>query len=147
MLRATLYKVIWASLAILSMLNPAFAEESVEAVEAGAKEFQERCALCHGDNGRGNGPYAFALVFKPADLTKLSIENNGMFPFMKAYKIIDGREIVKAHGSRLMPIWGDRYSVESTLEVNPDYNATLVRGKIFELLLYLNSLQETPAPK
>ena len=144
MTKVALFKNIWFFLVIISILNPALAEESIQAVKAGAKEFQERCALCHGDNGRGNGPYAFALVFKPADLTKLSVENGGVFPFMKAYQIIDGREVVKAHGSRLMPIWGDRYSVESTLEVNPEHHATLVRGKIFELLIFLNSIQETP---
>ena len=142
MFKAKSYHIIFIVLTNISLLNTALAEESLDAIKAGGKEFQERCALCHGDNARGNGPYAFALVFKPSDLTTLSMENDGVFPFIKTYKVIDGREVVKAHGSRLMPIWGDRYRVESTLDVNAKNNATLVRGKIFELLLYLNSLQE-----
>jgi len=113
-------------------------------LSAGAKDFQNRFALFHGDNGKGNGPYSFALVFKPADLTQLLIENDGTFPFMKTYLIIDGREVVKAHGSRLMPIWGDRYAIESKSELDSEFNATHVRGKIFELLLFLFSIQETP---
>ncbi len=124
-----------------------FASEPTDAVSAGAREFQQRCALCHGDNGRGNGPYAFALVFKPSDLTKLAKENNGDFPFLETYMIIDGRELVKSHGPRLMPIWGDRYTEESWYEVSPEHANTLVRGKIFELLLFLNSIQEVPSSK
>ncbi|QMU62327.1 MAG: cytochrome c [Gammaproteobacteria bacterium] len=122
--------------------NTVSASESIDAVNAGAKEFQQRCALCHGDNGKGNGPYAFALVFKPSDLTTLLADNNGVFPFLETYLIIDGREIVKSHGPRLMPIWGNRYSTESWSEVDPEYGDTLVRGRILELILFLFSIQE-----
>jgi len=127
---------------ISSIFNFSYADESVDAVNAGAKEFQQRCALCHGDNGKGNGPYAFALVFKPSDLTTLLAENDGVFPFLETYLIIDGREIVKSHGPRLMPIWGNRYSTEAWSEVDPEYGDTLVRGRILELILYLFSIQE-----
>jgi len=122
--------------------NTLHAGESTKAVDAGAKEFQQRCALCHGVNGKGNGPYAFALIFKPSDLTTLLTNNNGEFPFLETYLIIDGREIVKSHGPRLMPIWGDRYNAEAWSEVDPEYGDTLVRGRILELLLYLFSIQE-----
>ncbi len=124
-----------------------FASEATDAVSAGAQEFQQRCALCHGDNGRGNGPYAFALVYKPSDLTTLAKKNNGNFPFLETYMIIDGRELVKSHGPRLMPIWGDRYTQESWSEVSPDHANSLARGKIFELLLFLNSIQESSGSK
>ena len=124
-------------------LTIAYADESSDAVSAGAKEFQQRCALCHGDNARGNGPYAFALVFKPSDLTKLSINNDGNFPFVETYLTIDGQEIAKAHGTRLMPIWGNRFTEESWSYVSPEHANTLARGKIFELLLFLSSMQES----
>jgi len=55
---------------------------------------------------------------------------------------IDGREMAKHHGTRLMPIWGDRYTSESWSEVSPEYAKTLVRGRIFELILYLYSIQD-----
>ncbi|MGI9227955.1 MAG: c-type cytochrome [Gammaproteobacteria bacterium] len=108
----------------------------------GQKEFQERCAICHGEEGKGDGPYSFALVFKPSDLTKLLLENEGQFPFLETYLIIDGREMVKYHGTRLMPIWGDRYRQESWSAVSPEYANTLVRGRILELLFYIYSIQE-----
>ncbi len=122
--------------------NHVYADESIKAVNAGAKEFQQRCALCHGGNAKGNGPYAMALVFKPSDLTTLLADNDGVFPFIETYLIIDGREMVESHGSRLMPIWGDRYNAEAWAEVNPEYGDTLVRGRILELILFLFSIQE-----
>lgn len=118
------------------------ASEIDDLVIEGEKEFQQRCALCHGEDAKGDGPYSFALVFKPADLTQILIENDGVFPFLDIYLIIDGREIVKSHGTRLMPIWGDRYSEETWSVVSPQYAKTLVRGRILELLLYLYSIQE-----
>ncbi len=118
------------------------ASEIDELVIEGEKEFQQRCALCHGEDAKGDGPYSFALVFKPADLTQLLIKNDGVFPFIEIYLVIDGREIVKSHGTRLMPIWGDRYSEETWSVVSPQYAKTLVRGRIFELLLYLYYIQE-----
>ena len=125
-----------------SAFSPVNAAEIDDLVIDGELEFQHSCAICHGEDGKGDGPYSFALVFKPADLTQLLIENNGQFPFLETYLIIDGREIMKSHGSRLMPIWGDRYSQEAWSEVSPRYAKTLVRGRILELLLYLYSIQE-----
>ena len=129
-------------------ISPSNASEITELSETdnivieGQKEFQERCAVCHGEEGRGDGPYSFALVFKPADLTKLLIQNEGQFPFLETYLIIDGREMIKYHGTRLMPIWGDRYRQESWSSVSPEYADTLVRGRILELLFYIYSIQE-----
>lgn len=134
-------------LILFCSVNNVYADESIEAVKAGAKEFQQRCALCHGGNAKGNGPYAMALVFKPSDLTTLLADNDGVFPFIETYLIIDGREMVESHGPRLMPIWGDRYNTEAWSEVNPEYGDTLVRGRILELILYLFSIQEPVAAK
>ena len=38
-------------------------------VEHGARLFAESCALCHGADGKGDGPAAAALTVRPADLT------------------------------------------------------------------------------
>ena len=129
-------------------INPSLAEdigkltETDDLVIEGQKEYQQRCAVCHGEKGKGDGPYSFALVFKPADLTKLLIANEGHFPFIETFLIIDGRDMIKYHGTRLMPIWGDRYSQETWSSVSPEHASTLVRGRIFELLMYLYSIQD-----
>jgi mono/diheme cytochrome c family protein len=89
----------------------------------GTEMFHEYCAVCHGDQGKGNGPAAEALVKVPADLTQISRRNGGKFPKVKVMRVIEGADIPAAHGSRAMPIWGNIFrSLEnqetSTLRVN-----------------------------
>ena len=38
------------------------------AIADGAAHYAERCAGCHGSDGRGEGPAARALAIRPADL-------------------------------------------------------------------------------
>ena len=40
-----------------------------ESVAIGASLYQEDCALCHGESGRGDGPAARGMSPRPADLT------------------------------------------------------------------------------
>ena len=74
------------------------------------------------------------LLSKPADLTQLTKNNDGQFPFWRMYRVIDGREEVKAHGPRTMPIWG----VELQVVEGSELRAT---GRILELIYYLKSIQ------
>jgi len=117
--------------------------ETDDLVIEGQNEFRQSCAVCHGEDAKGNGPYSIALVFKPSDLTRLQVDNGGEFPFIETYLVIDGRDIAEYHGSRLMPIWGDRFQSESWSTVTPEFASTLVSGRIFELLLYLYTIQDT----
>ncbi len=72
----------------------------------GKEMFHEYCAVCHGDEAKGNGPAAEALVKAPADLTQIARKNGGTFPRVKVMRVIDGADVVAAHGSRAMPTWG-----------------------------------------
>jgi mono/diheme cytochrome c family protein len=89
-----------------------------------AKEmFNEYCAVCHGEQGKGNGPAAEALKKAPSDLTQIARKNGGTFPKLRVMRVIDGEDVVAAHGSRAMPVWGDIFrSLEGqgaeTLRVN-----------------------------
>ena len=105
------------------------------AVEAGRQRFEYSCAICHGLDARGNGPFAELLNVKPPDLTLLSPAAGADFPFTRVYQRIDGRDLPLAHGTRLMPIWGQRLKREGGEE-------TYVRGRILEIMLYLESLQQ-----
>jgi cytochrome c553 len=67
------------------------------------------CAVCHGKEGKGDGPAAKALTKVPADLTKLSERNKGQFPEVRVRRYIEGADEVAAHGSRDMPMWGDLF--------------------------------------
>ena len=94
---------LWATLP-----GAALAQQE-EIAAAGHREFRHSCAVCHGLGGKGEGVMATLnlLTVKPTDLTQLSKKNKGAFPFWQVYRIIDGREEVKGHGTRDMPIWGD----------------------------------------
>lgn len=73
--------------------------------DLGRIEYEATCALCHGPSGKGDGIYVDQLkkCTLVANLSELSRKNRGAFPFDRLYEMIDGREYVKAHGSREMP--------------------------------------------
>ena len=116
--------------------------KSTDAINLGRMEFETTCAICHGDDAKGNGPFASQLTRKPKDLTIIKNNNGGIFPAIAIYNIIDGRMELKSHGSRTMPAWGRRFAADSWLKANPAYAETIARGKILELILYLDSIQE-----
>lgn len=110
----------------------------------GQRTFEDRCAVCHGIQGRGDGPMASILNPRPADLGLLSERNGGKFPFGHIYKVIDGRypSSVKGHGTRAMPIWGDEFNVEVLEADLPGvYAEEIVQGRILGLVYYLETLQ------
>ncbi len=106
------------------------------ALELGKNRFERNCGICHGVDAKGGGAFAVLLKVTPPDLTVLTKNNNGSFPFAEVYNAIDGRNTPLAHGREGMPIWGDRYK-----QVVEDGSETLVRGRILELIIYLDSLQ------
>jgi mono/diheme cytochrome c family protein len=112
-----------------------------------AAEFRNSCAVCHGIDGQGNGPMAVLLKVSPPNLTTLAARNGGKFPFDYVMQIIDGRATVGPHGTREMPIWGDRYMRDfpRSMAQEPHRSKTaepLVRARIFELTYYLRSIQK-----
>ena len=113
-----------------------------QGIKLGQEEFLLTCAVCHGKGAKGDGLFSDQLKKKPTDLTIIRKNNGGVFPALEVYAYIDGREGEYAHGPRSMPIWGMRYSAESWFDVSTQHAETVARGKIFELILYLNSIQE-----
>src|SRR5579864_1362786 len=72
----------------------------------GVDLYKSYCATCHGLTGKGDGPIASVLDTSPSDLTTISKRNGGIFPAGRVRKIIAGNDLIKAHGTREMPIWG-----------------------------------------
>jgi len=64
------------------------------------------CAVCHGVEGKGDGPASAALKSQPSDLTTLAKRNAGRFPELRVFGAINGDVRVTAHGSKDMPTWG-----------------------------------------
>ena len=106
-----------------------------EIAASGKFQYQSHCAVCHGVNGAGDGRMAGELLTTPADLTQLAKRNGGRFPFWEVYGVIDGRNEVKAHGPRTMPIWSDWF-------FNAEGSELLATARVLELVYYLKSLQE-----
>jgi mono/diheme cytochrome c family protein len=126
-----------------------FAATTAPAAEnpLGEREFQTRCAMCHGVAGRGDGWLSEHLLQRPPSLRQLKKNNGGVFPFASVNQVIDGRKAVKLHGPRGMPVWGTVYSVEQQManEARSGVSSSdeqLVRAKIRALTNYLSQLQE-----
>ena len=67
------------------------ARASAQNIDVGKMEYQSSCAACHGIDAKGNGPVSKELKTPPTDLTVLTKNNNGVFPYEMVYQVIDGR--------------------------------------------------------
>ena len=117
-----------------------------QAQDIGKVEFETNCAVCHGTMGKGDGPLAKFLAKRPADLTTITKQYNGSFPFLVIYEIIDGRREIGGHGTREMPVWGAAFSREAWVKMyglgSPEAAESYVRGQILALIGYIQTLQE-----
>ena len=109
-----------------------------EVSTAGKKVFDQNCAVCHGRDAKGDGAASSLLTVKPADLTQIAKRAGGSFPFWKVYGVIDGREDIKGHGPRDMPIWGAEFRSQAGASPTAE---SQTRGRILELVYFLQSLQ------
>ena len=116
--------------------------------ELGKLEYFNSCASCHGPEGRGDGPVAKSLKRTPADLTKLSQANKGVFPSSRVHEVIDGRFDVETHGKREMPVWGQVYQPWASAKdpkiapyVSNELGEWIVHARILSLVEYISTLQ------
>jgi mono/diheme cytochrome c family protein len=100
----------------------------------GKDTFAAVCAVCHGADGKGNGPAASVLKIPPADLTTIA-KRHGRFDEVRIEQTILGAGKVPspAHGTETMPIWGPVFRSTESREV-----ATL---RVRNLVQFLKSLQ------
>ena len=107
---------------------------------AGSDSFNLYCATCHGSGGRGDGPVASALRTRPADLTRLSLANNGAYPRERVTAFVTGTgRALNAHGTTEMPIWGPIFrAFESDARV---------RVRLDNLVTYIASIQAPTSGK
>ena|SRR5579862_9730588 len=101
--------------------------------------YKAYCAVCHGTDGRGNGPMASALKVQPSDLTRIAERNGGAFPMARVGNIISGEQVLSSgHGTREMPVWGPIFS-------QVDRDQDLGRVRIDNLTRYLKDMQTVAA--
>lgn len=129
--------LIVGALTVMSFATPGIAQDN----QLGADTFGVACAVCHGSAGQGDGEFAGVLTVRPPDLTKLSAGNDGIFPYLRVFQTVDGRTSIRAHGTPVMPIWGDTFTREIGQAAGPFGAELLVRARIVALVDYVESLQ------
>lgn len=113
------------------------AQDGVRTELSGPALYKTYCSSCHGKEGRGDGPIADALRYRPADLTAIAKNAGGKFEKDKVHRMIDGREPVKGHGGPDMPLWGDAFK-----RSGDGYGEDAVKTRIDALVEYLEGLQQ-----
>jgi len=78
---------------------------------AGEVIYVRYCASCHGLSMKGDGAVASGLKNVSTDLTTLTVNNRGVFPYELVASIIDGRTTSRIHGTPDMPVWGEIFAV------------------------------------
>lgn len=119
----------------------ALAQDANQEFAVGQGEYLFACAACHGEAADGNGEIASMFKGSVPDLTGIAKRNDGVFPLLKVIQAIDGRAVIRGHGNP-MPVFGNRFTAQAG-----DGDALLgaeaiVRGRVLELALYLQSIQE-----
>ncbi|ESY77396.1 cytochrome C [Mesorhizobium sp. LNHC221B00] len=108
----------------------------------GKAEYMNSCAVCHGPEGKGDGPLGDELLKRPSDLTRLSRRNGGEFPYWRVFAMIDGRGMVPAHGDRDMPVWGNQFLPGDVTKYGPNAGEIVTRERIHDLAGYVETLQQ-----
>ena len=124
-----------ASIAVAANVANALNEERARI------DYTNYCASCHGMDGTGNGPMASELKGTPTDLTTLTRQNNGHFPYIKIRRVIDGSlstGSIRAHGSAEMPVWGDVFRRQAS-DASKWNDA---QARIMNIVEYLSSIQK-----
>jgi len=129
-------------MALLTVFMDAALAQSVGMVEAGQLQCNDKCVVCHGPEGKGDGVLAPSLNQQPADLTRLSEENGETFPDSETFAKIWGRgEILSTHQENEMPafynapVFGNDDDFESSA-------GRLSPAQIREIVSFLRTIQE-----
>jgi len=140
-------KIIRMAAVVLAMALGTFAQQTQSSTEikhvplkttnaaSGAEMYTNYCAVCHGKDGKGNGPATPALKSPPTDLTTLAQKNGGKYPGLHVTSVIRGEGDLPAHGSKDMPVWGPLF-----WRMSQGHEAE-VQQRIANLNQYIESLQ------
>ena len=136
-------------IAALGMGVASLSQVHAAEMSMGEFEYQNSCATCHGVSGKGDGPAAqFFLGGVAPDLTVLQKNNGGVFPVTQIYDIIEGRRdtMMPSHGTRDMPMWGQRYMRRADEgsgfdPLTEEQKGIYARTRILSLIEYLSTIQ------
>jgi mono/diheme cytochrome c family protein len=114
--------------------------------DLGRITYGAHCAACHGSDGRGDGPMAEFLTVEVPDLTTIQRDNEGVFPFSRVYRIIEGGAENEVHEASTMPGWGERLLRDTYIlhgiRVEPGQREGFVRSRILAVIDHIAGMQE-----
>lgn len=127
---------------LLALLMLTGAAHATDYVAMPGKELYARfCASCHGAEGRGDGPVAASFKVEVPDLTALARRAGGEYPRDRIARIIDGRHIIGAHGTRTMPVWGEDLNQLERGNPDAERGTRLIIGRLADYVLLLQRPQ------
>lgn len=129
-----LFSWITTTVLVIAPITQSFADEN-----SGKEMYLKYCGSCHGSQGKGDGPVSRDLKVKVPDLTLLRGKNKGIYPLDRVMSSIDGRRLVRAHGDRKMPVWGEVFTQEHEKEKYTELTSLLKAKVIAE---YVGTLQK-----
>jgi mono/diheme cytochrome c family protein len=111
------------------------------AAQSGKQDYEKYCADCHGLGGKGDGSDVQTIPMHPppSDLTQLTKDNGGKFPFDEVVETIDGRKNIPSHERLEMPFLGATLQKPGQ-EFTPESDAE-VKKRIEAMARYVESLQ------
>ncbi|MDJ0858220.1 MAG: c-type cytochrome [Dinoroseobacter sp.] len=128
--------MIAALIPLLMGAAPAVSQDA----EAGRQIFRDYCVTCHGMEGRGDGPMTQVLTIAPPDISRLTDDNNGVFPVSNVVAKVDGRVPVLGHGGP-MPIFGPVFEGKAGALDSETGAPILTSETMVDLVAYLETLQ------
>ena len=135
-------EILILTVLFLGFGNTGFAQDKVIKMEpikqtaplSGAGMFKDYCAVCHGKDGKGNGPAASELKQAPANLTTLAERHGGKFPDLYVEEVLRNGAKAPAHGDAEMPVWGPLFR-------SMDSDPAIMYVRVSSLVSYIRSLQ------
>lgn len=110
---------------------------------SGQQLYSRLCASCHGVAGRGDGPVASSFTVEVPDLTLIARRFGGRYPRERIVRVIDGRHILAAHGSRTMPVWGEDLTRLEIGDPNAERSTRIILGRLADYVWLLQKATPT----
>jgi mono/diheme cytochrome c family protein len=102
---------------------------------SGLQLYKSYCAVCHGNDLKGNSPISPDYKNPPSDLTTLAQRHEGKFPDAYVEDVLRNGVKKPAQGKTEMPTWGPIFASI------PGMDPELVSIRIVNLTNYIKSMQ------